>query len=177
MTDIVERLRERAHDELDEEAADQIERLQAQGVHLADALYAGQQENERLRAQWTESVAQLNHLQNAYDVLMARSKNREAEIETPRTGAQAMIPSREQITNLKKAFAEHDIPWPRPKGITLYWHSTGPLMRYVDGMLHIEALNPELKTKWRMSRLEMIVLGWRCIVAGLLARRALEPKP
>jgi chromosome segregation ATPase len=38
-------------------------------------------EAERLRAQWTESIRQLNHLQNAYDVLMARSKQMEADIE------------------------------------------------------------------------------------------------
>jgi chromosome segregation ATPase len=39
------------------------------------------QEIEQLRAQWTESVVQRNNLQNAYDVLMARSKQMEADIE------------------------------------------------------------------------------------------------
>jgi hypothetical protein len=55
--------------------------------------------------------------------------------------------------------------------MTLFWDQTGPLMRYADGILHIEDLNPEFKTKWRMSRWEMFRLGWRCI------RAALEPKP
>ncbi len=72
--------------------------------------------------------------------------------------------TREQILNLKRAFAEHDIPWPH--GVTLFWHPTGPLMRYSGGMLHIEELNPESKTIWRMSRMEMLKLGWRCIIAA-----------
>lgn len=51
--------------------------------------------------------------------------------------------------------------------MTLFWHPTGPLLKYQAGTLHVEDLNPELKTKWRMSRLEMARLGWRCIVAAL----------
>jgi hypothetical protein len=51
--------------------------------------------------------------------------------------------------------------------MTLFWHQTGPLLRYQAGMLEVEDLNPELKTKWTMSRAEMLLLGWRCIVAGL----------
>jgi hypothetical protein len=52
--------------------------------------------------------------------------------------------------------------------MTLFWNPTGPLMRYdADGVLHIEDLNPDFKTKWRMSRMEMLALGWRCIMAGL----------
>jgi hypothetical protein len=50
---------------------------------------------------------------------------------------------------------------------TLLFDPTGPLMRYSpDGMLHVEDLNPEVKTKWRMSRWEMFKLGWRCILAA-----------
>jgi len=51
--------------------------------------------------------------------------------------------------------------------MTLFWHSTGPLIKYADGILYIEDLNPEVKTRWRMSRLEMLRLGWRCIHASL----------
>lgn len=54
--------------------------------------------------------------------------------------------------------------------MTLFWHCTGPLMRYVDGFLHVEALNPEVKTKWRMSRMEMLGLGWKCVVAAMRGR-------
>lgn len=55
--------------------------------------------------------------------------------------------------------------------MTLYWHSTGPLVQYADGYLRVEDLNPELKTRWRMSRLEMLALGWRCILAALSSRK------
>lgn len=53
--------------------------------------------------------------------------------------------------------------------MTLFFQHSGPLLRYVDGILYIEDLNPELKTKWRMSRLEMIQVGLKFILAG--ARR------
>jgi hypothetical protein len=51
--------------------------------------------------------------------------------------------------------------------MTLFWNAAGPLMRYANGFLVVEDLNPELKTNWRMSRGEMLRLGWRCIIAGL----------
>lgn len=77
-----------------------------------------------------------------------------------------MTPTNQQAANLKKAFAEHDIPWPTPP-MTLFMHPTGPLLQYADGTLHIADLNPEIKTQWRMSRMEMLRLGWRCILASL----------
>lgn len=52
----------------------------------------------------------------------------------------------------------------------LYLHHTGPFVHYVDGMLYVEDLNPEVKTKWRMSRKELLLLGWRCIVAAIIVR-------
>jgi hypothetical protein len=51
--------------------------------------------------------------------------------------------------------------------MTLFWNQTGPLLKYESGVLHVEDLNPEIKTKWRMNRVEMFWLGWRCIVAAL----------
>jgi hypothetical protein len=51
--------------------------------------------------------------------------------------------------------------------MTLFWHQAGPLMRYQNGMLEVEDLNPEVKTKWTMSRMEMLKLGWRCIRSAL----------
>jgi hypothetical protein len=53
------------------------------------------------------------------------------------------------------------------KRMTLFWNQTGPLLRYSDGMLYVEDLNPEVKTSWRMSRKEMLKLGYRCIIAAL----------
>lgn len=50
--------------------------------------------------------------------------------------------------------------------MTLFWHPTGPLMKYQDGVLHVENLNPEVKTRWTMSRWEMVRLGWQCIIAA-----------
>ena len=54
--------------------------------------------------------------------------------------------------------------------MTLFWNSAGPLIRYAEGILHVEDLNPEVKTKWRMSRIEMVALGWRCIIAAIRSR-------
>jgi hypothetical protein len=56
--------------------------------------------------------------------------------------------------------------------MTLFWHQTGPLMKYEAGFLHVEDLNPEVKTHWRMSRLEMLRLGWMCVVASIRPQRA-----
>lgn len=53
----------------------------------------------------------------------------------------------------------------------LFSDPTGPLIERDDeGVLHIRDLNPEVYTRWRMSRWEMLRLGWRCILSGL--RRA-----
>jgi hypothetical protein len=51
--------------------------------------------------------------------------------------------------------------------MTLFWHPTGPRLQYIAGVLHVEDLNPEIKTAWRMSRAEMFRLGWRCITAAI----------
>jgi hypothetical protein len=51
--------------------------------------------------------------------------------------------------------------------MTLYWHKTGPLLRYGGGLFQVEDLNPEIKTRWVMSRLEMVRLGFRCLLAAL----------
>lgn len=76
-----------------------------------------------------------------------------------------MSTAQEKAANLKKAFAENDIPWPKTR--TLYWNETGPLMNYCAGMLLISDLNPEKHIQWRMSRWEMLRLGLRCIRAAL----------
>ena len=54
-----------------------------------------------------------------------------------------------------------------PNCTTLFWHPAGPLVKYGDGMLYIEDLNPQIKTQWRMSRVEMFCLGWRFIRAAV----------
>jgi hypothetical protein len=53
--------------------------------------------------------------------------------------------------------------------MTLFYDKTGPLVRYSNGTLDIEDLNPETKMRWRMSRGEMLRLGWRCIWSALRA--------
>ncbi len=73
----------------------------------------------------------------------------------------------QKVANLKRAFADHDIPW--PKTTALYWHPTGPLVNFVAGMFRVSDLNPEKHIQWRMSRLEMFKFGLRCIVASLRA--------
>jgi hypothetical protein len=49
----------------------------------------------------------------------------------------------------------------------MFCHSTGPLIKYERGFLFISDLNPEMKTKWRMSRGEMLRVGWRFLWAAL----------
>jgi hypothetical protein len=51
--------------------------------------------------------------------------------------------------------------------MTLFWHPTGPLLRYEAGLLHVEDLNPHVQTKWRMSRWAMAKLAWCCLLAAL----------
>jgi hypothetical protein len=53
--------------------------------------------------------------------------------------------------------------------MTLFWNPTGPKLTYGDGTFHISDLNPQIEHEWRMSRREMIILGWRCIVAAVRA--------
>lgn len=49
----------------------------------------------------------------------------------------------------------------------LFWHPAGPLLMYVNGVLHVEDLNQQVQTCWRMSRVEMFKLGWRCLIAAV----------
>jgi hypothetical protein len=77
----------------------------------------------------------------------------------------AMTPSKslsERQANLRAAFAEHDIPW--PKDVTLYWDHAGPKISYGGGLLKMSSLNPETQIQWRMNAREMLRLGWLCIV-------------
>jgi hypothetical protein len=43
----------------------------------------------------------------------------------------------------------------------------GPLVKYEDNSLWVENLNPEVKTKWGMSRWDMIKMGCMCVLAAL----------
>lgn len=49
----------------------------------------------------------------------------------------------------------------------IFSHSTGPLVRYEDGLLKIDDLNPEVKTKWRMSRWEMVKFAARSLWSAI----------
>ena len=51
--------------------------------------------------------------------------------------------------------------------MTLFWAETGPLLRYEHGILRVESLNPHQAVRFRMSRVEMIRLGWRCLLASV----------
>jgi hypothetical protein len=79
-----------------------------------------------------------------------------------------MTSSHEQAENLRRAFAEHNIPW--PKDATLFWHPTGPKISYGGGMLKVSSLNPETHIQFRMSAKEMLRLGWRCVVIACRIR-------
>ena len=73
-----------------------------------------------------------------------------------------------QADNLKRAFVEHGIRW--PKDATIYWHPTGPKISYGAGMLKISDLNPETHIQFCMSAKEMFLLGWRCLVIACRIR-------
>ena len=53
----------------------------------------------------------------------------------------------------------------------LFLDHTGPMITYSDGMLHVADLNPQIETKWRMSRWEMVKLGFACLNAALMPPR------
>ena len=51
---------------------------------------------------------------------------------------------------------------------TIFFDNTGPLVQYDGELLYVEDLNPQVETKWRMSRWEMIRFGFKAILAGIL---------
>jgi len=52
--------------------------------------------------------------------------------------------------------------------MTLFWDKTGPLMNFSKGILRVEDLNPQVSTKWRMTRFEMLKTGLRFIIAAAI---------
>lgn len=54
----------------------------------------------------------------------------------------------------------------------IYFNEAGPLVEFDGEILWIEDLNPHVKTKWRMSRIEMAVFGMRAIWSAISARKA-----
>ena len=55
--------------------------------------------------------------------------------------------------------------------MTLYWHPTGPRIRYerdaFGETLTIDDLNPENKISFRLTPLELLRLGFKCIWAAV----------
>lgn len=51
---------------------------------------------------------------------------------------------------------------------TLFFKHTGPMLRYGGGVLYIDDLNPEIATKWRMSRMEMLRVGLKFMAAAII---------
>jgi hypothetical protein len=52
--------------------------------------------------------------------------------------------------------------------MTIFSDHAGPLLQYWHGVLLIEDLNPQMKTRWRMSRIERLVVGLRFIASAIL---------
>jgi hypothetical protein len=52
---------------------------------------------------------------------------------------------------------------------TIFSDATGPLVQYGGGTLYIADLNPEIETRWRMSRWEMVKFGFAALFAALAA--------
>jgi len=51
--------------------------------------------------------------------------------------------------------------------LRLIWKPEGPAITYDGEFLHVEDLNPHIKTKWRMSRWEMFIFGCKAICGSL----------
>lgn len=50
----------------------------------------------------------------------------------------------------------------------LYMHPTGPMLRVnSEYVLHVDDLNPEIKTLWRIGRWGLFCLGWSMIAAAI----------
>lgn len=51
--------------------------------------------------------------------------------------------------------------------MTLFFCNSGPLIKYNSDCLYIEDLNPEQKMRWRVTKWELIVMGFKFIIAGI----------
>lgn len=56
----------------------------------------------------------------------------------------------------------------------LFLDPTGPRLTYTEGVLYVSDLNPQVETRWRMSRWDMIKLGWRCIQAAAFSKSGMN---
>lgn len=52
----------------------------------------------------------------------------------------------------------------------LFFEPCGPVVRYSEGTFSVNDLNPEVKAAWRMSRIEMVRFGLRCLISAVWAR-------
>ncbi len=50
---------------------------------------------------------------------------------------------------------------------TIFFHPSGPMLRYGAGQILVDDLNPQIQTKWYCSRVAMLGIAWRCIVAAI----------
>ena len=51
--------------------------------------------------------------------------------------------------------------------MTIFLDHAGPLLRYENGALRVEDLNPEIKTRWRLSRRERLLIGLKFIASAV----------
>lgn len=51
--------------------------------------------------------------------------------------------------------------------MTIFWKEWGPLVKWDGDALTIEDLNPEIKTTWVLSRLELLSFGLKMVAAAL----------
>lgn len=54
--------------------------------------------------------------------------------------------------------------------MNIFTDETGPLVQYDGEFLNIEDLNPQIETRWRMSRWEMTRFAFKALVAAIFAR-------
>lgn len=51
---------------------------------------------------------------------------------------------------------------------TIFFDNTGPLIKYGNGILGMSDLNPDTTICWRVSRWEMVKLGFKAIAVALI---------
>jgi hypothetical protein len=62
----------------------------------------------------------------------------------------------------------------RQKPLTIFWAQWGPLMQWSGDSLLIEDLNPEIRTKWVLTRRERLLIGLRFIRSAFRSPSTLE---
>lgn len=57
---------------------------------------------------------------------------------------------------------------------TILFTNWGPLVTYDGETVHVADINPEIETRWRLSRWEVFVFGFKAMFAAVFARTSAQ---